>query len=128
MIRRFALDPKYRGALKNRGRARFFLGDFGAAAEDFGQALALGPTDAYAALWLDLARGRAGRGSQADLRRDTGALNRAEWPWPVVAVFLGEQEASVVQGAARGSVDQDCEAGFYLGERARAERWGFRRA
>lgn len=112
------VDPKYRGALKNRGRARFFLGDFGAAAEDFGRALALGPTDAYAALWLDLARGRAGRGSQSDLRRDTGALNRAEWPWPVVAVFLGEQEASVVQGAARGSVDQGCEAGFYLGERA----------
>jgi hypothetical protein len=36
----------------------------------------------------------------------------------VVAVFLGEQEASVAQGAARGSVEQDCEAGFYLGERA----------
>lgn len=112
------LDPKYRGALKNRGPARFFQGDFAAAAQDFALALSLGVTDAYTVLWLDLARGRAGQASQDDLRREVGALNRAEWPWPVVAAFLGEQEVSAVQAAARGSPDQDCDAAFYFGERA----------
>ena len=112
------LDPKYRGAMKNRGRARFFLGDFGGAAHDFAQAVTLGPTDAYAVLWLDLARDRAGRASQADLRHEAGALDHATWPWPVVAAFLGEQEDAAVQAAAHASVDQDCDAGFYLGERA----------
>ena len=69
------LQPKYRGALKNRGRARFFQGDFSAATQDLAQALALAPTDAYALLWLDLARGRAGQASQDDLRRQADALN-----------------------------------------------------
>jgi lipoprotein NlpI len=110
------LDPKYRGALKNRGRARFFQGDFAAAAQDFAQALALAPTDAYAVLWLDLAQGRAGQAAQANLRREAGALNRAEWPWPVVAALLGEQEVAAVQAGAQKSPDQDCDAGFYLGE------------
>ncbi len=112
------LQPKYRGALKNRGRARFFQGDFAAAVQDLGQALALAPTDAYALLWLDLARGRAGQASQDDLRRQAGVLNKAEWPWPLVAVFLGEQDASAVQTAAAASSEQDCDVGFYLGERA----------
>jgi lipoprotein NlpI len=118
--RAIRLDPKYQNAFKNRGRARFFQGEFAAATADFSQALALQRTDAYAVLWLHLARGRSGAASPDDLRRDAGPLDRATWPWPVVAVYLGEQDSAAVRQAASRSgadaTDQMCDAGFYLGE------------
>ena len=68
------LDPTYHGAWMNRGRARYFEGDFVGATADFAKALGLRPTDAYAVLWLELARDGAGQASQADLRRDAGGF------------------------------------------------------
>jgi lipoprotein NlpI len=111
------LDPQYRNAFKNRGRARYFQGDFAAAAEDFSHALSLKRADAYVVLWLHLARGRAGATSPDDLHRDAGSLDRAVWPWPVVAVYLGEQDGTTVLHAAT-EPDHACDAAFYLGARA----------
>jgi len=116
------LDPKYLNAMKNRGRSRFFMGDFAAAAVDFAQALAQQRTDAYAALWLHLARVHAGKASNEELRRDSESLDQAAWPWPVVAAYLGEQDRIAVQRVAdhagADAKDQQCDAAFYLGAHA----------
>ncbi len=112
-------NPRYEHAWRNRGRARFFRGDFAAAEQDFAQALNLKPDDAYAVLWHWLALTRSGRVAADQLRRAVVPLDRAAWPWPIVATYLGEQDPSTVAAAARqDDADHVCEAPFYLGERA----------
>jgi lipoprotein NlpI len=116
------LNATYQNAFKNRGRAKFFQGDFAAAAVDFAQALALQRTDAYAVLWLHLARGRSGKSSPDELRRNAEGLDHAAWPWPLVAGYLGELDDAAVQRAANQDAaeakDRLCEAALYLGENA----------
>jgi tetratricopeptide (TPR) repeat protein len=83
------LDASYQNAFKNRGRARFFQGKFPAAADDFAKALTLQRTDAYAVLWLHLARSRSGRTSPDELhrnaRRSTMRNGRGRWSQPISA-------------------------------------------
>jgi tetratricopeptide (TPR) repeat protein len=122
-----SINPKYQNALKNRGRSWFFKDEYDAATKDFAQALTLQPTDAYAVLWLFLARSRAGPVVQDDLRHDlrgdAASLDHSAWPWPLVAAYFGEQDTASVQTAARQAdvrerADRLCDANFYLGEQA----------
>jgi lipoprotein NlpI len=116
------LNPEYQNAFKNRGRAKFFQDKFSPSADDFAKALAMQRTDAYAALWLHLARGRSGKSSPDELRRNAKALDHAAWPWPLVAAYLGELDDAAVQRAANQDAaeakDRMCEAALYLAENA----------
>ena len=120
------LAPKFRTALFNRGRTKFYSGDFAGSVADLSAALALKPADPYNVLWLYLARARAGQPAQDSLRTEAAALDRSEWPGPVVAAYLGEADTAAVLAAARSDdpatqKSKECEAGFYLGAKAATE-------
>jgi hypothetical protein len=47
-------------------------------------------------------------------------LDRTAWPWPIVAAYLGNEDAAAVLAAGRrgdqtAQKDLECEADFYLG-------------
>jgi lipoprotein NlpI len=116
------LNASYQNAFKNRGRAKFYQGRFAAGADDFAKALTLQRTDAYAALWLHLARSRSGKPAPDELRDNAEQLDHAKWPWPLVAAYLGTPDIESMQAAAAQdpaeAKDRKCEAAFYLGEDA----------
>jgi lipoprotein NlpI len=113
------LDPKNGGALFGRGRARFYAGDFAGAVTDMEPALKIEP-NSYSALWLYLARKRAGS-TEADEKLDaeTRSDRAGGWPGPLALLYLGRTDVNSVQAAATDRVskiqnDQLCEANFYL--------------
>ena len=112
------LDPKSSSALLGRGRVRFYGGDFQRAALDLEQAMKSEPNE-YTALWLYLARKRAGAADAEEiLDRDTRAT-RGGWPSPVIVLYLGRTDAASVLAASTGpdpkrQREQRCEANFYL--------------
>jgi lipoprotein NlpI len=112
------LDPKSSSALLGRGRARFYGGDFQRAALDMEQAMKAEPSE-YTALWLYLARKRAGAtDAEETLDRDTRAA-RGGWPSAIIVLYLGRTDASSVLAAStdpdpKRQRDQRCEANFYL--------------
>jgi lipoprotein NlpI len=82
----------------------------------------LTPEEPYTVLWLYLARDRAGQTTARDaLVQDAAKLDRAAWPWPVVAAYLGEAEPAAVLAASHGNNDHACEANFYFGAKSAAE-------
>jgi tetratricopeptide (TPR) repeat protein len=108
------LRPNDLDAYGGRGLARFYLGEFANAADDF-MGAARG-SSAYSMLWLYLSRARAGNGdAKEELTRGAERLNKAEWPYPVVELFLERQSLDAVQ-AAGGTPEQRCEVQFYVGE------------
>jgi hypothetical protein len=77
-------------------------------------------------LWVYLARARSGQSARDLLRGDAGPLDRTAWPWPIVDVYLGNEDAAGVLAAARrgdqsAQKDRECEADFYLGAKAASE-------
>jgi lipoprotein NlpI len=120
------LAPKSALAVANRGRARFYQGAYPLAVDDLAAAAALKPGDAYIALWLYLARLRAGQNAHDTLADGAANLDRSAWPYPIVAALIGNGDAkSVVSEAARPTnperKGQECEANFYFGAKAAAE-------
>jgi tetratricopeptide (TPR) repeat protein len=89
-----------RSALYYRGHARFNLGQYDAAADDFGDALAdrttlrsrLGPL-----LWRYAAQVRGRRDGRATLARDLGAEDLSEWPGPIARFLLGKLPAGELE-------------------------------
>jgi tetratricopeptide (TPR) repeat protein len=101
-------------ALKARGYARFYLGNFDAAADDLQQTT--GDDDAYPMIWLYLARTRSGNpDAMRDLEQRARALNPAEWPYPIVEFLLARRSPEAMMAAATTN-DKRCEALFYLGQ------------
>lgn len=118
-----AQSPEFEQAFRNRGRAKFFRGDFARAEEDFARALQLLPDNGYALLWQHLARARSGKASAGGLRQAAAPLDHGDWPWPVIAAFLGDSDrasvlAAVRQGEPDGTAQRACEVAFFLGEKA----------
>ncbi|MHB8697677.1 MAG: tetratricopeptide repeat protein [Sulfuricaulis sp.] len=117
-----SLNPQYAYAFHNRGDAQFYQGRFRLAASDFVQWQKLRPDDAYAAIWLYLARARGGaKDAASQLTADTRRLKADVWPAPVVALFTGKGTPQTVQDKAANAdpkvqKDQMCEANFYLGQ------------
>jgi len=115
------LDPNATTYL-SRGVAYFYVGGHVPDAEaDFRKATELNPTDAYAALWLDIAARR--NNSPSRLAEAAKKLDMTAWPAPIVRQFLGELNVAQTVSAAADSDPktqrgQTCEANFYSGELA----------
>jgi len=79
--------------------------------------------DAEGAIWLYLARTRAGGDGRPELEGSSRRLDLTGWPGKVVALYLGVATPEHVLGAARSADPriarvQTAEAYFYLGELA----------
>jgi lipoprotein NlpI len=110
-----------RGAYWNRARMRWRMKQFAGAADDFAHVVELQPENAYAVLWLELARARGGALDPKIGEHDLHKLDDNDWPTPLIKLFVGEarpEDMSVA--AARGDADkivgQQCEADFYVAE------------
>jgi len=119
-LRRLPGDAEMRGA---RGDAYFYLGQFDKAEADLVIAGDHDQKMAYYPLWLYLAQAHQGKDAKAELERRAANLDLKAWPGPVVDFYRGRISAEDVLAAARtGDTkiqrDQQCEAGFYLGEHA----------
>ena len=119
------LNPGYRRAYFERGRLYLYSGTYAKAQSDFKQASDLDPSNAYLALWLDIAERR--NNSPSHLAQAVKRLDMKAWPAPVVRLFLGEMTQAAVLAAAddknpetkRGQV---CEVNFFGGELALTKR------
>jgi lipoprotein NlpI len=107
-------EPKRALWVRYRGYANFVTGNFGAAAEDLKRANDL-QEDAYPMLWRFLARSRLGQDAAGDLDAGAARLKEKNWPYPVIDFYLGRATLADVQAAAI-TVDDKCEAEFYIGE------------
>ena len=118
--RSIRFDPNDAAAYFNRGVAYFVVGGHVADAEaDFNKANELGPKDAYAALWLDLAERRNNVPSHLALA--ARRLDMTVWPAPLIRHLLGDISTEQTLAAAFDSdpkrkLGQTCEANFYSGE------------
>jgi lipoprotein NlpI len=84
-------------------------------------ALKLKPAYPYYAIWLHVARVRTGQNDADELAANAAKIDRSQWPWPIVALFLGSMNPDETQKAA-SSVEQpstrvarSCEADFFIG-------------
>ena len=107
------LDSSYTKSFLWRGYVNSNLGNYDAAASDLGRVL-LASDDAHAALWYFLANWRTGKQSAMALEVFALKLKPAEWPYPVVQLFLGRKTPDQVLAAA-GTPNELCEAQFYIG-------------
>jgi tetratricopeptide (TPR) repeat protein len=118
--RAIRLSPFSSTVYLNRGVAQLYLGRTEAAIQDFATAVRLRPSDAYAVLWLHLARERAGQHDRRELAKNATGINRALWPGPVVDLHLGIVDRESVINAristqdAKAQRKRTCEIEFYL--------------
>ncbi|CAN5920003.1 hypothetical protein BH11PSE3_BH11PSE3_29250 [soil metagenome] len=111
-----------RTALYYRGHARFNLGQYALAAEDFDAALAgrttlqarLGPM-----LWRYAAQVRARRDARAVLAKEVGSDNLDEWPGPIVKFLLGKLPAGELEVIAESEdaakrANGKCPTAFFM--------------
>jgi lipoprotein NlpI len=117
------IDPNNAQAFSGKGRALFYLGRLGDARAAFATAVKVAPKDMYNALWLYLARSRAGQNGKEELAANAKNLDANEWPRPIVQLYLGAVTpknvlASAADSDPKKNRERNCEAYFYLGEQA----------
>ena len=111
---RAAILKKLAEAQENLGYALYDRGDFAAAA--FNLRDAANGTSVYPKLWLYLADTRSGgKNAQRDLQKSAAGLNPAEWPYPVVELYLGRRSPAALIAAGVTPAER-CEAQFYLSQ------------
>ncbi|OQW58715.1 MAG: hypothetical protein A4S14_06700 [Proteobacteria bacterium SG_bin9] len=108
------LDPKLANAYQNRAVIAFNNGEFASAAADFAKAVELN-RDAYAVLFLHLAKAHGGETATTELEANAAKLKVSDWPYPVAELLLGKKTPTAVLTAAT-TREQKCEAQFYIGE------------
>jgi lipoprotein NlpI len=83
----------------HRGLARFFMGQFEAAKEDF----ALSGEGPYSDIWMYLADAQAGKKAKDELKEKAPRIARQlkSWPGPVISFYLGSLTPAQVVAAAR---------------------------
>jgi lipoprotein NlpI len=117
-----SLKPDHAPALEHRGRTHFFLGNFAQAAADLQRGRSVDSTDAYAVLWLHLARQRLRQDDREDFTAHAAVVDTAAWPAPIVQHLLGRIPADSLEALARTTEIrgrlQGCVAAFYLGQQA----------
>ena len=120
--RAITLKPNHAPALEQRGRTHFFLGNFAQAAADLQRGRNSDSTDAYAVLWLHLARRRLRQDDREDFVAHAAVVDSVAWPAPIVQHLLGRLGAdSLATLAAATEIRgrrQSCVASFYLGQQA----------
>jgi tetratricopeptide (TPR) repeat protein len=138
------LNPGELDAYELRGHTYFSVGEFRLAANDFSQVVARMPGRTYDVLWLYLSRARVevtslgqpkgdpcGPGYVevsedknliychvipiSELETNSVKLNKKDWPFPAVDLFLGRLTPDELFAMAV-SDEQRCEAHFYAGE------------
>jgi tetratricopeptide (TPR) repeat protein len=119
--RAIELDAKDASAYRVRGIVYFQSGAFLKALDDFEQSLRFNPQQAYAALWRDLAAGRASQPSM--LKEEISRLDMTKWPAPLVRLMAGEISTEALFAATDDSnaaikKNRLCEANFFAGELA----------
>jgi lipoprotein NlpI len=115
-------EPRFHRGFFYRGFALFFLGQFGDAARDFDEGLALGG-DSYMLFWRYLAKRRQGGSGEAELLAGLAdrELSLQEWPGILAAGMLRMATEDAVLDLA-GAAPPDVRAGrvaearFYLGQ------------
>ena len=115
------LNPKNAGAYSSRGRSRFGLVQFQAAQEDFKTALELNATSPYYAIWLYLARTRAGQDGRTELAANVERLKFLGITEQIVSLFLEKTTPHDLFLAAKSpdpkkQKENLCEAQFYVGQ------------
>lgn len=111
------LVPGRAAFIEARGQANFSMARYEAAAADFASLLDSDAASAPAALWLYLARARAGdqAAAAAELAARAPKLRQPEWPFAAVELFLGRTtEAATLAAATRPQ--EHCEARIFVGE------------
>jgi lipoprotein NlpI len=81
------LNPKIKRALRNRGMANMYAGHFPEAQQDLSQYFQMDPKDPYRAMWLYLARAKAGTDGKSELKTNTAVLDLSKWPGPVIQLY-----------------------------------------
>lgn len=106
-----------------RGQANFNLGNYQAAADDFGASLE-GLTTAKARinsdLWRYAAQVHTRQDARAVLNKDIGNENLYEWPGPIAKFLLGKMPAGELEVAAESDdmakkTNGKCPASFFVG-------------
>jgi len=117
------LNPNYAIAHGGRGRARFYAARFPAAQEDLAKAVELLSSYPYDAIWLYLARARAGADAKTELAKNAERLKFEGITEKIVSLFLGKTTPADLLSAAKVAdpkkqKDNVCEAYFYIGQQA----------
>ena len=117
------LNPNSVLGFKYRGAARFELGQFDAAVADFLQSANIEPNNPFAAIWVYLARSRAGQEARNALEKDAARFDLTTWPGHVLYLFLDRVNTGYVLAAPKNRDPKvlrelRCEAYFYVGEDA----------
>ena len=120
-------NPRASSGYGGRGRMMLVQGKAGAGAADLAKAVSLKPADAYAVLWLHLARNKEGADDTAEFRINAGKVDRASWPGPVLDYFSGKIDALTLltmagDGDGERKSRQLCEANLFLGQDDLAHR------
>ena len=115
------LQPKNAAAYWSRGVTELYFGVSARGIDDLATSVRLVPSAPYSVLWLHIARMRAGEDDTSEYAANAARLDPKQWPWPVVALFLGTSSAAELHAAALTAGDpntrrqQTCEADFYTG-------------
>ena len=83
-----------------RALAKLYTNDAAAAADNAAMALKLKPAYPYYAIWLHVARARAGQNDADEIAANAKKIDRSQWPWPIVALFLGSMNPDETRTAA----------------------------
>ncbi len=109
------IDAKYAPAFEKRGIAYDDKQDYDHAIADYKQALELDSGSAYSAIWLFVASTRTGKSAHSDLEANAARVNHAEWPYPIIEMFLGKKTPEDILSAA-ANPNNRCEAQLYVGQ------------
>jgi lipoprotein NlpI len=114
-------EPNHARALSSRGRTRFEMGEFAAAVPDLAKAADIEPDNPYYAIWLYLARARAGEAdAAAELERRAVKAPEDGWPRRIIEMLLGRRDPdALLSSEVRDAALRQkllCDAGFYAGQ------------
>ena len=118
------LAPQSGSYYANRATARLIDDDAKRAVEDFRKAVQLDPNEPFVHLLLFIAQARAGdmEGAKTALARHAENYQAANWPRPIVDLFLGHGSIEAVEQAAKVAAQgkdvdgQRFDADFYIGQ------------
>jgi tetratricopeptide (TPR) repeat protein len=114
------ITPNDLSVYYDRGRAEIYSGQFSAANDDLAKALTLKPDNPYLVIWRHIGRQRGDESDQQEFIYNAGRLNKVQWPWPVIALFLGLSDPQSVHEAVQSGdsprvrLERGCEADFYV--------------